>query len=72
MRCIEKLKIQKSFLAHSDFCVVGCGWTNKKAKLKSEQGKCVGNAPEGVLRKKYKYAYNLPPMHFWEKIKALL
>ena len=40
------------------------GEQTKKTKSKSEQGKCVGNAPEEVLRKKYKYAYILPPMHF--------
>ena len=30
-----------------------------------------GIAPEGGPRKKYKKAYNLVPMHFWVKIKAL-
>ena len=73
LRCIEKLKKQKSLWGHSDFCAVGFGWTNKKNGIEIRAGEvCVGNAPEGVLRKKYKYAYNLPPMHFWEKIKALL
>ena len=33
--------------------------------------KVVGIAPEGGPRKKYKKAYNLVPMHFWVKIKAL-
>ena len=28
--------------------------------------------PKGVPRKKHKIAYNLPPMHFSAKIKALL
>ena len=46
------------------FVRLGLGKQTKKTKSKSEQGKCVGNASEGVLRKKYKYAYNLPPMHF--------
>ena len=54
------------------FVQLGLGEQIKKTKSKSEQGKCVGNAPEGVLRKKYKYAYNLLPLHFWGKIKALL
>ena len=50
---------------------LGVSEQTNKNKTKFWEGKCVENDPKGVLRKKYEYAFKLPTMHFWEKIKTL-
>ena len=64
---MKNRKIKKLIWVTLIFVRLGLGEQTKKTKSKSEQGKCVGNAPEGVLQKKYEYAYNLPPMNFLSK-----